>query len=84
MDNNRDIMLENKEKGVLIEEINQIPATVRLYVHITRYVSLDERSTVLTGRVNKDRCNTLSTGHLQCIITTQQQLKYRFNGLYYK
>lgn len=59
------------------------PVFVCLCVRITRYVSLDEGSAVLTWRMNQDRCNTLSTGHLQRLIPTQQQLEDMFYGLYW-
>lgn len=44
-------------------------------MHITRYVSLDEGSAALTGRMNQDSCNTLRTGRLQYLIATQEQLE---------
>lgn len=57
--------------------IQHIPATVSmcLCVRITRYVSLNEGSAALTGRMNQNACNTLCTGRLQRLITTQQQLE---------
>lgn len=45
-----------------------------LCVHITRYVSLDEGSAALTGRMNQDGGDALGTGCLQRLVTTQEQL----------
>ena len=60
-----------------------IPATVFmcLCVHITRYIGLNEGCAALTGRMNQDACNTLCTGRLQRLITTQQQLENTLDGL---
>lgn len=57
-----------------------------LCVHITRYVSLDEGSAALTGRMNQDGCDALGAGSLQRLVATQEQLgvkKATFNGLNY-
>lgn len=56
------------------------PVFVRLCVHITGDVSLDEGSAALTGRMNQDGCNTFSAGCLQCLITTQEQLEKHILG----